>query len=155
FFMFRFFMSGWPVCWAGRFPGSAAARARALAAWQMNWRRVDMLMQAVDRPNRSYLLISNKLRHTRDGNRSYLQLHLPIQRVRHEAFLSIQCLVPRDFLPGVGSHATHDSHERALGHPLAVVDRFAIANAGKQLVVLLLVHIDFRTLIAIAPSLLG
>src|SRR5262249_14176274 len=53
----------------------------------------------------------------------------------------VQRPVPGDDLAGVARHAAHDGHERAPGHPLAVVDRLAGADAGEQLVVLRLVHV--------------
>src|SRR5262249_17846038 len=60
---------------------------------------------------------------------------------RRQVLLGVHGHLPGDDLAGVGGHAAHDGHERALGHPLAVVDGLARADAGEQLVVLDLVHV--------------
>src|SRR5579875_1754863 len=83
---------------------------------------------------------SNKLRYSRPGDRGYRQGAEFIGR-RRQILLGIQGHVPGDDLAGVGGHAPHDGHQRALGHPFAVVDRLAGADAGEQLVVLVLIHI--------------
>src|SRR5262249_44058575 len=46
-----------------------------------------------------------------------------------------------DGLAGVRDHAPEDGHHGAEDHAVAVVDRLAGADAGEQLVVLLLVHV--------------
>src|SRR5262249_26482563 len=70
--------------------------------------------------------------------------------------LGIQGHLPGDDLPGVGGHPAHDGQEAAVGHPFAVVDRLAGADAGEQLVVLVLVHVvPVARAAAVAPRLLA
>src|SRR5262249_40534705 len=46
-----------------------------------------------------------------------------------------------DGLAAVRGEAAHDGHERAVGAAFAVVDGLAFADAGEELVVLVLVHV--------------
>src|ERR1035438_9118341 len=78
--------------------------------------------------------------HTGHGHRGDVQLHLPVELIGHQLLLRVHGLLPGDFLAGVGGHAAHDSHERAVRHPLAIVDRPAVADAGEQFIVLVLIH---------------
>src|SRR5262249_35194090 len=75
--------------------------------------------------------------------------------LRAEVFLGGEGLLPGDRLAGIGGHPAHDRHERALAHPLAVVDRLARADAGEELVVLLLVHVALALAPGDAPALLA
>src|SRR5688572_23738107 len=75
------------------------------------------------------------------GDGGHLQRRVPGEVFRHQVLLRIHCCFPCDDLSGVGRHASHDREHRAAGHPLAVVDRLAIADRLEQLVMLRLVHV--------------
>ena len=73
---------------------------------------------------------------------------------RAEVFLGVERLLEADRLAGVGRHARHDRHQRALAHVVAVVDRFVGADGGEERVVLVLVHV-VRLVAAPAPGVLA
>src|SRR5205823_12886972 len=56
--------------------------------------------------------------------------------------------VPGDSMAGVGGHAAHDGDEGAFGHIVAIVDGAAVADGGKQLVVLGLVEVVLFAFVA-------
>src|SRR5690606_34188818 len=73
----------------------------------------------------------------------------PLQDVRHQLLLAGIRLLPSYALAGVGRHATHDRHQRAVAHVLAVVDRLARPQRLEHLVVFNLVHV--ARLVSVAP----
>src|SRR5262249_19877921 len=51
---------------------------------------------------------------------------------------------------------SHDCHERALGHVVAIVDRLARPDAGEKLVMFVLIHVIFTAVgRSIAPAMLS
>ena len=50
-------------------------------------------------------------------------------------------LLPCDGLACVSGHASHNPEHRAVRHPRAVIHRLAAADARKELVVFVLVHV--------------
>ena len=79
------------------------------------------------------------------GHRSFGEFHLRLPAVRKrggdERLLRVEHHLPSDLFAGVGGGAAHDAHQRALGHAVAVVERFAVADRLEELVVLSLVHV--------------
>src|SRR5436309_3945592 len=91
--------------------------------------------------SRRFMIALNEFRLSRHGDGRDGHRRIPCHVFWNQPFLRVQRLFPGDFLPGIGGHASHERDQRALGHPRAIIDRFAFPNAGEEFVMLVLVHV--------------
>ena len=75
------------------------------------------------------------------ANGAWREFHVEGDVLGHKGFLGIEHHIPRDFLAGVSGGAGHHGHEGGGDHPVAGVQRVAVADGGVHFVVLGLVAV--------------